>query len=139
MYSHKLQVIVRPLEKMTFFETFSFDKCAFNDRLRFMNFQNKIIIGNPHHLFILLFLFTNTKKPKSKSNQKTLNFHFLLIWPWQAHLFMNFIQIRNHSFEFFKRYSSIFVFIAFEDCFVNNLLQLNIIQIVSNHHLQNLE
>ena len=50
--------------------------------------------------------------------------------------FLNHIQIFDHIAELRERNFSIEVSISFNDSSINQLLQLDIIQIVSNHHFE---
>ena len=50
---------------------------------------------------------------------------------------LNDIKVLDHLAELFERYLPIVVLVSLDNCAVHQLLQLHIIKVASNHHLQN--
>jgi len=44
----------------------------------------------------------------------------------------------DHVAKLFKRHLSVLIFVGFDDCFVDNLLELGVLEVVSDHRLEDL-
>ena len=51
--------------------------------------------------------------------------------------FFDNIQVLDHLAELIKRYLSIEILISLDNCAINQLLQLDIIEVAAYHHFQN--
>ena len=52
---------------------------------------------------------------------------------------LNNVQILDHVLELLKRNLAISVLVSLNDCSVHKLLQLHVVQVAANHHLEHLE
>ena len=50
-----------------------------------------------------------------------------------------YISIAHNFAKFFKIYFAIFIFVGEKDCLIDDLLQLSVFQVGTNHHFQHLE
>ena len=79
--------------------------------------------------------------------KKNLFFRFTLFFPLlsffliqvDCHLGVNLFRVRNHLTKLFIADFAVSVHVGFQDCLIDNLLQLHLIQIVTHHHFQNLK
>lgn len=54
------------------------------------------------------------------------------------HLFMD-VRIADNVAKFFERYLAVLVLVGEQDRFVDDLLQLGVFQVITNHHFQYLK
>lgn len=54
------------------------------------------------------------------------------------HLFVN-VRVADHGTELVERDSTVFVFVGEQDGFVDDLLQLRVLQVVAHHHFEHHE